>query len=264
MWRTTRLTASALTIGLALGAIGSQFAGAQQPPLKRTDLLKLDLGEIKDSEMNVWVADIAAGRSNRPALSSNTEIRLRHRGCRRRGTGRQTPADVQDRSGFRRDAERDSQFQKRERDRAGQGLGLSICPERSVASDQRTLTLGVEDPAGASRDGNSRQLNRSKEGIVNDMTNSPANRDGRSFRISRRMVAFVALLLVPLVVTHAASAAPEDEVARDVRALRRGPERARRQGGGVTVAQFTEFALDHAGDAGVGIRPGSKTLYRAL
>jgi quercetin dioxygenase-like cupin family protein len=59
--RITRLMASALTIGLALGAIGSQFAGAQQPALKRTDLLKLDMGEIKDSEMNVWVADIAAG-----------------------------------------------------------------------------------------------------------------------------------------------------------------------------------------------------------
>jgi quercetin dioxygenase-like cupin family protein len=62
VWRTTRLIASALTIGVALGVIGSQFAGAQQQPLKRTDLLKLDLGEIKDdSEMNVWVADIAAG-----------------------------------------------------------------------------------------------------------------------------------------------------------------------------------------------------------
>jgi hypothetical protein len=62
VWRTSRLAASALTIGVALGVIGSPFAGAQQPTLKRTDLLKLDLGEIKDdSEMNVWVADIAAG-----------------------------------------------------------------------------------------------------------------------------------------------------------------------------------------------------------
>jgi quercetin dioxygenase-like cupin family protein len=61
VWRTTRLIASALCIGIALGVTGSQFAGAQQPPLRRTDLLKLDLGEIKDSEMNVWVADIAAG-----------------------------------------------------------------------------------------------------------------------------------------------------------------------------------------------------------
>jgi quercetin dioxygenase-like cupin family protein len=61
VWRTTRLVASALTIGIALGVIGSQPASAQQPPLKRTDLLKLDLGEIKDSEMHVWVADIAPG-----------------------------------------------------------------------------------------------------------------------------------------------------------------------------------------------------------
>jgi quercetin dioxygenase-like cupin family protein len=61
MWWITRLTASALTIGLALGVIGTQLAGAQQPPLKRTDLLKLDLAEIEGSEMSVWVADIAAG-----------------------------------------------------------------------------------------------------------------------------------------------------------------------------------------------------------
>jgi ketosteroid isomerase-like protein len=46
---------------------------------------------------------------------------------------------------------------------------------------------------------------------MNDMANSPANRDVRSFRILRRMVSFVVLLLIPLV-TDAASAAPEDEV----------------------------------------------------
>jgi hypothetical protein len=76
VWRTTRLIASAMTIGVALGMIGSQFAGAQQPALERTDLLKLDLGEIKeDSEMNVWVADIAAGA----ATGRHTHPTPRHR-----------------------------------------------------------------------------------------------------------------------------------------------------------------------------------------
>jgi quercetin dioxygenase-like cupin family protein len=60
VWRTTRSIASALTIGIALGVIVSQLASAQQS-LKRTDLLKVDIGEIENSEMNVWVADIAPG-----------------------------------------------------------------------------------------------------------------------------------------------------------------------------------------------------------
>ena len=60
MWRTTGRMALALTFGTALGVIGSPLAGAQQP-LTRTDLLKLDTGEIKNGEMNVWVADIPPG-----------------------------------------------------------------------------------------------------------------------------------------------------------------------------------------------------------
>lgn len=46
---------------------------------------------------------------------------------------------------------------------------------------------------------------------MNDTTNSSTNRNVRSFGISRRIVAYVALLLIPLV-TNAAFAAPEDEV----------------------------------------------------
>jgi quercetin dioxygenase-like cupin family protein len=58
MQRTTRL---ALIAGIAFAAAGVWLANAQQPPIKRTDLLKLDLPEIKGSEMNVWVGDIAPG-----------------------------------------------------------------------------------------------------------------------------------------------------------------------------------------------------------
>jgi ketosteroid isomerase-like protein len=46
---------------------------------------------------------------------------------------------------------------------------------------------------------------------MNDTTNSPTHRVVRSFRISRRMVASVAFLLIPLV-TNVASAAPQDDV----------------------------------------------------
>jgi uncharacterized protein (TIGR02246 family) len=56
-----------------------------------------------------------------------------------------------------------------------------------------------------------RELNRSKEGIMNDTANSLTNCDDRSLRISRRMAVCIAFLLIPLV-TNTASAAPEDEV----------------------------------------------------
>ena len=46
---------------------------------------------------------------------------------------------------------------------------------------------------------------------MNATTNSPTNRIVRSFRTSLRMVAYIALLFIPLV-TNAASGTPEDEV----------------------------------------------------
>jgi len=39
----------------------SKRATSGQQPVNRTHLLKTDLDEIKGSEMNVWVADIAPG-----------------------------------------------------------------------------------------------------------------------------------------------------------------------------------------------------------
>jgi quercetin dioxygenase-like cupin family protein len=51
-----------LITGLALGMLFTKQTGAQQP-ITRTDLLKLDLAEIKDNEMHVWVADIGPGAS---------------------------------------------------------------------------------------------------------------------------------------------------------------------------------------------------------
>jgi quercetin dioxygenase-like cupin family protein len=57
MWRTARL----IVLGLMAATLGGELASAQQPPIKRTDLLKSDLAEINGSEMNVWVADLAPG-----------------------------------------------------------------------------------------------------------------------------------------------------------------------------------------------------------
>lgn len=50
-----------LFAGVAVAVIGTQPLRGQQQPIKRTDLLKAELTEMKDSEMNVWVADVAPG-----------------------------------------------------------------------------------------------------------------------------------------------------------------------------------------------------------
>ena len=60
MQRTTRL-AFLVLISVTAFAAGGLLVNAQQQPVKRTDLLKLDLPEIKGSEMNVWVGEFAPG-----------------------------------------------------------------------------------------------------------------------------------------------------------------------------------------------------------
>jgi len=60
MQRTTRLAFLVLISVTAFAASGL-LVNAQQQPVKRTDLLKLDLPEIKGSEMNVWVGEFAPG-----------------------------------------------------------------------------------------------------------------------------------------------------------------------------------------------------------
>jgi quercetin dioxygenase-like cupin family protein len=60
MWRTTGQLALTLLIIIALG-LAAAPTSAQQQSIERTDLLKSDLAEIKDNEMNVWVADIPPG-----------------------------------------------------------------------------------------------------------------------------------------------------------------------------------------------------------
>src|SRR5580704_16863671 len=61
MQRMIRLPFFALTAGIAFAAVGGWLANAQQQTIKRTDLLKVHLPDIKGSQMNVWVADIAPG-----------------------------------------------------------------------------------------------------------------------------------------------------------------------------------------------------------
>jgi quercetin dioxygenase-like cupin family protein len=61
MQRTTRLPFFALIAGITFAAVGGWLANAQQQTIKRTDLLKVDLPDIKGSQMNMWIADWAPG-----------------------------------------------------------------------------------------------------------------------------------------------------------------------------------------------------------
>jgi len=50
-----------LVIGIAPCVTGDEIAKAQQPAIKRTELLKTDLAGMEGKEMNLWTADLAPG-----------------------------------------------------------------------------------------------------------------------------------------------------------------------------------------------------------
>ena len=48
-------------VGIAFGVIGNRFLNAQQPPIKRTDVLKTEMAGMEAKEAHMWVAEIAPG-----------------------------------------------------------------------------------------------------------------------------------------------------------------------------------------------------------
>jgi quercetin dioxygenase-like cupin family protein len=50
-----------LLLGITLGALGVRRLDAQQPALKRTDLLRTTVTELESKEAHLWTADIAPG-----------------------------------------------------------------------------------------------------------------------------------------------------------------------------------------------------------
>jgi quercetin dioxygenase-like cupin family protein len=50
----------------AVIVFAGQIAGAQQPTMKRTELLKTHLPEMEGKDMSVWVADIPPGAATGP------------------------------------------------------------------------------------------------------------------------------------------------------------------------------------------------------
>jgi len=61
MERNGRVLVFVLTVGIALGVICTRYIDAQQPALKRTELLRTAMAEMHGNEAHVWIADIAPG-----------------------------------------------------------------------------------------------------------------------------------------------------------------------------------------------------------
>lgn len=60
MRRTVFIISVTLAVGIALGGIGHQFHGAGQPPVKVTELLKVDLA-VGGKEGSIFLVEIAPG-----------------------------------------------------------------------------------------------------------------------------------------------------------------------------------------------------------
>ncbi len=59
MRRATVVPSLILAVGIALGAVGS--LDAQEPSLKRTEVLRVDVARMEGKEAHMWVAEIAPG-----------------------------------------------------------------------------------------------------------------------------------------------------------------------------------------------------------
>jgi quercetin dioxygenase-like cupin family protein len=61
MKRIVVVAAFTLTLGITLAAVGPRYLDAQQPALKRTELLRTPMAEMDGKETHIWIADIAPG-----------------------------------------------------------------------------------------------------------------------------------------------------------------------------------------------------------
>jgi quercetin dioxygenase-like cupin family protein len=61
MRRTAFIISMTMAIGMALSGIGHQFHGAGQPPVKVTELLKVDMAESGGKEASIFLVEIDPG-----------------------------------------------------------------------------------------------------------------------------------------------------------------------------------------------------------
>jgi|SRR5690242_20711218 quercetin dioxygenase-like cupin family protein len=65
MTRSKTCTAN-LTTAVAIWLVGTPIVAAQQPAMKRTELLRTQLPGMEGNQMSVWVADIPPGAATGP------------------------------------------------------------------------------------------------------------------------------------------------------------------------------------------------------
>jgi quercetin dioxygenase-like cupin family protein len=51
----------AVVAGLALGGLGGPSLQAQEPPIRRTEVLRVDMAGWEDQEAHMWVGEVAPG-----------------------------------------------------------------------------------------------------------------------------------------------------------------------------------------------------------
>ena len=56
-----RVSLLTLAVGIAPCVTGHEIANAQQPAVKRTELLKTDLAGMEGKEMNIWTGELVPG-----------------------------------------------------------------------------------------------------------------------------------------------------------------------------------------------------------
>lgn len=74
MKRAGLLLTLALTVGIALGVVGTQAVNAQQAPMKRTVLLQTDLAGIEGKEAVLALVEFAPGAVTEPHYHPGEEL----------------------------------------------------------------------------------------------------------------------------------------------------------------------------------------------
>lgn len=64
-----------VAVGIAFGVIGNQVLNAQQPTIKRTDVLMTEIAGMEGKEAHMWVAEIA------PGVPRNAQCRPQFQQC---------------------------------------------------------------------------------------------------------------------------------------------------------------------------------------
>ena len=99
MRRTVITLGLTLAVGIILGALGDRFLSAQQPSIKRTELLKSAIEGMDGKEGVMYVAELAPGATAGKHFHPGPEFAYILDGYADLGARRAGPEDLQGRGG---------------------------------------------------------------------------------------------------------------------------------------------------------------------